>query len=128
MAYSKTYDSPLDIVYGNISLSTGTTAISGSYYTSTGDSTAIWSSPLTTTSKGRLELVGEDADIKINGESLMSTLQEIRNHLRLPNPVARNAEAEAEWAELQAAGERYELLLKQYKEKQQMWNILKKEY
>jgi hypothetical protein len=128
MAYNTTYNSPLDIVYGNLGLSTGTIAAAGSYYTSTGFGTVNFSNPITTTSNGTLELTGDNADIKINGESLMSTLQEIQNHLRIPTAVVRDAEAEAEWAVLQAAGEHYELLLKQYKAKRQVWETLKKEY
>ena len=116
MNYDISYTSPWDTSYGNLALSTGTIAAPAavSYYTNVGF--------------GTLDLVGNDADIKINGESLMSTLQEIRNHLRIPNPVARDAESEAEWSELQAAGERYESLLKQYKEKQQVWETLKKDF
>lgn len=130
MTYDTTYTSPLETIYGNLVLSTGTTMANpaGSYYTSTGFGTVNFSNPITATSNGTLELAGDDADIKINGESLMSTLREIQNHLRIPAAVVRDAEAEAEWAELQAAGERYESLLKQYKAKQQVWETLKKEY
>jgi hypothetical protein len=129
MTYDTTYTSPLDTIYGNLALSTGTTiAPAGSYYTSTGFGTVNFSNPITTTSNGTLELIGDDADIKINGESLMSVLQEIQNHLRIPAAVVRDTKAEAEWAELQAAGERYESLLKQYKAKRQVWETLKKEY
>ena len=107
--------------YGNLLTSTGTT---GDYLVSDSFNTT-WNSALRSAT---LELHGEDADIKINGESLMSTLQEIQNHLRIHKPVARDVAAEAEWAELQAAGEHYNSLLKQYKEKQKIWDNLKKEY
>jgi hypothetical protein len=128
MAYNTTYISPVDTIHGRLVDSTTTIAAAGSYYISNGSGTANFSSPIIATQGGSLELTGHDADIKINGESLRSTLQEIRNHLRIPTTVVREAKAEAEWAELQAAGQRYELLLKQYNEKRQVWETLKKDY
>ena len=46
----------------------------------------------------------------------------------LPPEVSRDAGLEAEYQELRQAGEHYELLLKQYKQKQQVWETLKKDY
>jgi len=81
--------------------------------------------PTTSTSvsqSGQLELRGDNADIKINGRSLMESIDalEQRLHILVPNP-----ELEKEWDELRELGERYRELEKQCKEKGNMWSKLK---
>jgi hypothetical protein len=91
-------------------------AISDNLYT-----TSTW--PTTSVSQsGQLELRGDNADIKINGRSLMEAIDalEQRLHILVPNP-----ELEKEWDELRELGERYRELEKQCKEKGNMWNKLK---
>jgi hypothetical protein len=119
--YTSTYPS-YSHNYSNVSVSAGGT---GSYYINSATNNGTWSNALTATSAGHLELTGKGADIKVNGESLMSTLQEIKEYLRMPNIVKRDATLESEFEELRLAGERYESLLKEYKEKRKVWDILK---
>ena len=69
-----------------------------------------------------ITLKGEDADIDINGRSLMKTLDALEERLNMLTP---NPEMEAEWDELRELGQRYRELEKQCKEKTRMWNKLK---
>lgn len=80
-----------------------------------------------TNQSGKLVLKGESADIEINGESLNETLQAIKDALRIPNRIQRNDKLEAEFEELKQLREQYEKSLKEYQEKMQTWDILKKE-
>lgn len=69
-----------------------------------------------------ISLRGEDADIDINGKSLMKTLEALEERLNMLTP---NPEMEKEWDELRELGERYRELEKQCKEKSDMWKKLK---
>lgn len=70
-----------------------------------------------------IELNGEDADIRVNGESLMETLRGIQDRLNILRP---NTELEAEWDELRELGERYRAMEAQFAEKSKVWATLKK--
>jgi len=70
----------------------------------------------------KIKLDGADADIEINGISLLKTMQEIQNRLNLLQP---NTYLEAEWEELYALGRKYRELEQQIKEKQATWDRLK---
>lgn len=72
--------------------------------------------------KSTLTLTGEDADIDINGVSLMETLRGIQDRLNVLRP---NPELESEWDELRAVGDRYRELERQFQEKSKMWKTLK---
>lgn len=109
----------------------GTSAL-GDYYTAT--STSIdWSNisigtgwtattPSTIKQDGTMELRGENADIKINGRSLMEAITKLEERL---NVLVPNPELEKEWDELRELGERYRELEKKCKEKGEMWKKLK---
>jgi hypothetical protein len=71
---------------------------------------------------GKLSLQGANADIDINGRSLMKTLDALQERLNMLTP---NPEMEAEWDQLRELGERYRELEQQCREKTQMWNKLK---
>jgi hypothetical protein len=71
---------------------------------------------------GVLDLNGDNADIKINGKSLVDTLTALEERLNILTP---NPKLEAEWDELRELGERYRELEKQCKEKAEMWKKLK---
>ena len=77
-------------------------------------------SPLTSSSS-RISLVGDDADIEINGESVVSMLKQIRDRL---NILQVSAEMEAEWAELRVLREQYEAKLIECRAKSQVWTAL----
>jgi hypothetical protein len=68
---------------------------------------------------GKINLSGDEADIVINGISLMEILQD-RLNIMIPNP-----ELEKEWAELKRLGDRYRQLEKKLKEQGDMWAKLK---
>jgi hypothetical protein len=72
---------------------------------------------------GAIHLEGLNADIKVNGQSLMETLRGIQDRLNMLQP---NSELEAEWHELRTLGEQYRKLEAEFKEKSKMWNTLKK--
>ena len=71
---------------------------------------------------GQLHLEGHDADININGESLMKTLRSLEQRLNILRP---NTELEAEWDQLRELGDQYRHLETELMEKQKMWNKLK---
>ena len=70
-----------------------------------------------------LSLHGEDADITINGESLMTMIRGIQDRL---NILAPDPAMEQEWSELAELRQAYETKLQECREKSRMWQILKK--
>jgi hypothetical protein len=83
-----------------------------------------WStSPLTVANSGALSLVGDGADITINGVSLSDTLKNLEQRLNILRP---NPGLETEWDELKQLGDQYRELENKILEKQKMWDILKK--
>lgn len=85
--------------------------------------TTDWSIGTSVGQSGTMELKGDNADIVVNGESLMQTLQVLKDRLNWLQP---NPDMEAEWDELRELGERYRELERQCQEKSQVWNTLKK--
>jgi hypothetical protein len=75
-----------------------------------------------TNSAGRLSLQGDNADIDINGVSLMENLRGIQDQL---NILAPDAEMEADWDELRDIRQQYEAKLAECREKSKMWKALK---
>ena len=71
---------------------------------------------------GMLSLKGANADIDINGKSLMKTLEALEDRLNMLTP---NPDMEEEWDQLRELGERYRELEQQCREKTKMWNKLK---
>ena len=71
--------------------------------------------------KGTLTLKGEDADININGESLMTMIRGIQDRL---NILAPDPAMEQEWSELAALREQYESKLAECRAKSKMWKTL----
>ena len=69
-----------------------------------------------------ITLKGDDADIDINGKSLMKTLEALEDRLNMMVP---NPELEKEWDDLKKLGDRYRKLEKKCREKAKMWNKLK---
>jgi hypothetical protein len=118
---------PQNVTYGNVTLSTPNTT--GSTYTWNGVGTSAWdvsyTNPVTITQKATIDLKGEDADVIINGESLKDAIKEIKDALRIPGKIQHDAQLERDWDELKAAGDHYEKLRKEYREKQKVWNTLK---
>ena len=72
---------------------------------------------------GQIELRGDKADVVINGISLSETLQVIQDRLNILRP---NTALEAEWDELRELGKHYRKIEAELKEKQRMWEIMKR--
>jgi hypothetical protein len=114
-----TLDTVTRLTSGTLS---GTT---GSVLTAGGVNGSSWTPAptLTVNQSGTIHLEGLNADIKVNGESLMETLRGIQDRLNMLQP---NPSLEAEWDELRELGEQYRKLEAEFKEKSKMWNTLKK--
>jgi len=74
--------------------------------------------------RSTLTLTGDDADIMINGVSLMQTLQGMQQQLNMlvPDPAM-----EQEWDELRLLREQYEAKLMECREKSQAWRKLQQD-
>ena len=105
------------------------TVLGGNGYTYTTNTTSPWisvsnggtgSSPAISAS---IEIQGEDADIKINGKSMVTWMEKVEERLNILTP---NPELEKDWDDLRRLGQRYRALEKKCREKAQMWAALKK--
>jgi hypothetical protein len=90
------------------------------YTFSAGTNTAPWFTQSPTSAKINLE--GKDADIVINGSSLVDAINSIKDRL---DCLQINPELEKEWEELYALGKKYRELEQQIKDKQATWDRLK---
>jgi hypothetical protein len=105
------------------------TMLGGTGYTYTTNTTSPWISngvtdnAMVVNQSGTIEIRGKDADIKINGKSMVTWMEAVEERLNILTP---NPELEKDWDELQELGERYRALEKKCKEKAQMWAALKK--
>lgn len=85
----------------------------------------VWSdsiNTLGTSPSSKITLNGDNADIEINGESVVGMLKEIRDRL---NIIQVSEIMEAEWDELRALREQYEAKLAECREKSRAWDALK---
>ena len=98
-----------NIGYSNTMWTTGTSGFNGT-------------NAMDLNQSGMLSLKGKNADIDINGKSLMKTLEALEERL---NMLVPNTELEKEWDDLRRLGNRYRKLEAKCKEKAEMWNKLK---
>ena len=102
------------------------TSVTGPVWT-TGTNGLTWQTDdhdfTNTRPSGKLTLQGEDADIEINGRSLMQILDGIEQRLGL---LKIQEDMEAEWEELRAIGDQYRAKLAEIENKTKMWDTLKK--
>jgi len=128
-AYNLGYGSPISAgsLIPNVVISNGGTSGQGGIYPN-----IAWGAHPTATSSidwnpvqlaNTINLDGPNADIKINGESLMATLRGIQDRLNILRP---NEQLEQEWDQLRALGEQYRQLEKEFEEKSRMWQELGK--
>jgi hypothetical protein len=82
--------------------------------------TADWS--IGTNQSATIDLKGDNADIRVNGRSLMDAIDALEQRLNILIP---NPELEAEWDELRELGQRYRELEKKCQEKGDIWAKLK---
>ena len=96
-----------------------TVSVTGGPYTINGAG-----SPWTTQGPAspKIQLDGENADITVNGWSLVAAVKRIEDRLGLYQP---NPELESEWEDLQALGEQYRKLEQHIRDKQATWDRLK---
>ena len=73
--------------------------------------------------QNKISILGENADIEINGKSMTAWMERVEQRLNILTP---NTELEKEWDDLRRLGERYRKLEKKCKEKALMWETLKK--
>jgi len=71
---------------------------------------------------GKIRLEGEDADVEVNGWSLVAAIKRIEQRLGLFQP---NPELEAEWTDLQQLGEQYRKLEQHIRDKQATFDRIK---
>jgi hypothetical protein len=107
----------IGITSPNVYTTSGST---GPFTFSAGTNTAPWFTQSPTSAKINLE--GKDADIMVNGYSLVDAINNIQDRL---NCLQINPELEKEWDELRALGDQYRELEKQILDKQATWDRLK---
>ena len=71
----------------------------------------------------KIRLDGPEADIEINGESMIDMLKNIEQRLNILRP---NTELESEWEELRALGEQYRELEAKIQAKMKTWKAISK--
>jgi hypothetical protein len=99
------------------------TGISVPWATTTGTSDSFTlSSNWTNQALGKIQLDGPEADIEVNGQSLITMLRNIEQRLNILQP---NQSLESEWEELRSLGEQYRALEKHILEKKATWDRLK---
>ena len=109
----------------------GLTGSYGQVYTASagaGSNTSPWATGAgsytfpSTVASSKITLNGDNADIEVNGKSLLSTLAALEERLNIlvPNPAM-----EKEWDQLKKLGDKYRKLEKKLKEQSDMWNKLK---
>lgn len=99
----------------NYTISVGSSAIPGAI---TGTGTGLYNN----NPSGKLSLHGKDADIEINGESLIAMLKRIEERINL---LTVNHKLESEWEELRELGNQYRELEQRIKDKLETWDKLK---
>lgn len=111
--------SNLDLTTASVSIS----AVNQPWVTTTNGTGGYTWANLTEPSSGKLTLQGPNADIEVNGESLMTMIRKMEERLNILTP---NKELEAEWDQLRELGEQYRALEKKLQEQADMWTALKK--
>lgn len=111
-----------DSGYGAISQSNLGPITISSNWNNTSPSWTFTDSDLISPNSGKLSLTGDDADIEINGESVVGMLREIRDRL---NILQVSEEMEQEWDDLRILREQYEAKLAECREKSRAWKALK---
>jgi hypothetical protein len=103
---------------------TGTpTSFPNAIWTTTGTGTAApWITASPNSSSARINLTGDEADIEVNGWSLVTAIKSIEQRLDLFQP---NPKLEAEWEQLRELGEQYRKLEQHIRDKQATWERLK---
>jgi hypothetical protein len=78
-----------------------------------------WNRP----ASGKIKLDGPEADIEVNGQSLITMLRNIEQRLNILQP---NETLESEWEELRELGDQYRELEEKIQSKMKTWNAISK--
>lgn len=89
----------------------------------TGSLTAATMAPMTVNQNARIDLQGKEADIVINGLSMMNWMQQIEQKLNILRP---NTDLEKDWDELAELGRQYRELEQRINERIATWQALNK--
>ncbi len=101
-------------------VTTGTNFPNAVWTAATTGTTAPWFTSNPTGSK--IQLDGQDADVTVNGWSLVDAVKRIEERLGLYQP---NPELEAEWADLRELAEQYRTLAQHIRDKQATFDRLR---
>jgi len=92
-------------------------------WTGTSSNTITLNSDWNNRTSGKIKLEGDNADIEVNGESLMGMIKNIEQRLNILKP---NPALELEWAELRALGDAYRKLEADIEAKMKTWEAIAK--
>jgi hypothetical protein len=120
MSYSNTHINNTSLSAGNHTIGTSIGINTAGHVWTTGTTSPYTFNP--GHSSGKIQLTGKDADIEVNGWSIVESIKKIEERLNILTP---NTKLEAEWEELQALGEQYRRLEQHIKDKQATWDRLK---
>jgi hypothetical protein len=93
-------------------------------YTTAGTTNPTWVTESYYPKKPKVNIT--DTDLVIDGLSLKDFMCSVQKELLIPGRLNRNAELEAEFAELKAAAKHYHELEEKFLEQKAMWETLKK--
>jgi hypothetical protein len=111
----------VSITSPNVISTTGSFTLNSPVWNTTSDNytiSAATGTGLYTNTSGQLSLNGKDADIVINGESLVTMLKRIEERINL---LTVNHKLESEWEELRELGNQYRELEQRIKDKMETW-------
>ena len=92
-------------------------------WTSTGSNTITLNHGWNNTASAKIQLNGPNADIEVNGESLMDMLRAIEDRLNILKP---NLDLEKDWDELRALGDQYRKIEAKIQDKMKTWDAISK--
>jgi hypothetical protein len=92
-------------------------------WTGTSGNTVTLNAGWNTGTSGKIKLEGANADIEVNGKSLMGMINAIEQRLNILRP---NESLESEWEELRSLGDAYRKLEADIQAKMKTWNAISK--
>jgi hypothetical protein len=92
-------------------------------WTGTSSNTITINSNWNNHASSKIKLDGPEADIEVNGESMIGMLRNIEQRLNILKP---NTELESEWTELRELGDQYRKLEAKIQAKMKTWEAISK--
>jgi hypothetical protein len=107
-----------------VSSTSGPYSINVPWVTTTGTSDTYTAGPnWANNASAKIQLNGPEADIEVNGESLIGMLKAIEQRLNILRP---NTELESDWEELRELGNAYRKLESKIQAKMKTWEAIAK--